>query len=334
MRLDEITFEEDYKDILSQIESNSSYGSLPAREKKYMTAAEMGALLGLKKTDRYWLLHQKHFEWEEVLGMYRIYIPSFEKWYANQVKYKKVTGEEPGKELKEWSFSPQEIAEEFGINPCCVYEILKKNNVETVIVDHWKRVPKESFFKWYNSQTRYRMKADREKDAAVENATISMPEMARLLGVQRSTVYSILKNQEYKDLFEIIIVADKKRITRESFEKFLAAQDKYKLDEINDYEEISMEENIALADHRRKKLKRKQPRTDNGNLKYLTFDEAAVLAKVSRATIYEWVRKEHFPVIQVMKVTRILRNEFEEYLEKRKLEEGDEKHGINQRKKR
>lgn len=334
MRLDETTFEEDYKDVLSQIESNSNYGLLPSREKKYMTAAEMGTLLGLKKTDRYWLLHQHHFEWEEVLGMYRISISSFEKWYANQVKYKKVNGEEPGKELKEWSFSPQEIAEEFGINSCCVYEILKKNNVETVIVDHWKRVPKESFFKWYNSQTRYRMKADREKDAAVENATISMPEMAKLLGVQRKTVYSILKNQDYKDLFEIIIVADKKRITRESFEKFLVAQDKYKLDEINDYEEISMEENIALADHRRKKLKRKQPRTDNGNLKYLTFDEAAVLAKVSRATIYEWVRKEHFPVIQVMKVTRILRNEFEEYLEKRKLEEGDEKHGINQRKKR
>ena len=134
-------------------------------------------------------------------------------------------------------------------------------------------------------------------------------------------------------MFEIVIVADKKRITRESFERFLSVQDKYKLDEINNYEEISMEENIALADHRRKKLKKKQPRTDNGNLKYLTFDEAALLAKVSRGTIYEWVRKEHFPVIQVMKVTRILRNEFEEYLEKRIAEEGDEMDGFNKRKK-
>ena len=65
----------------------------------------------------------------------------------NQVKYKKVNGEEPGKELKEWSFSPQEIAEKFGINTWCVYEILKKNNIETVTVDYWKRVPKEAFFK-------------------------------------------------------------------------------------------------------------------------------------------------------------------------------------------
>ena len=181
MRLEETTFEEDYNEVLVQIESNSCYGLLPPREKKYMTAAEMGELLGLKKTDRYWLLHQHHFEWEEVLGMYRIYIPSFEKWYANQVKYKKVNGEEPGKELKEWSFSPQEIAEELDLNQTVVYDLLKKNNIETVMVDYWKRVPKEAFFKWYNSQTRYRMKADREKDAAIENATISMPEMARLI---------------------------------------------------------------------------------------------------------------------------------------------------------
>lgn len=82
----ESTFEEDYNDTIAMIEANSSYGMLPAREKKYMTAPEMGQLLGLKKTDRYWLLHQHHFEWEEILGMFRINIESFEKWYANQVK--------------------------------------------------------------------------------------------------------------------------------------------------------------------------------------------------------------------------------------------------------
>ena len=53
MRLDENTFEEDYKDVLAQIEANSDYGRLRSREKKYMTAAEMGELLGLGKTNRY-----------------------------------------------------------------------------------------------------------------------------------------------------------------------------------------------------------------------------------------------------------------------------------------
>lgn len=229
-----------------------------------------------------------------------------------------MNGEEPGKELKEWTYSPQEIADLLGINHTVVYEILIKNNIETVLIDHWKRVPKEAFYKWYNSQTRYRTKEDRERDAAIENASISMPEMARILGITRSSVYSLLSNPKYKDIFEIIIVADRKRITRQSFERFLESQEKYKLDKINNYEEISMEENVALADYRRKKLKKKQPRTANGNLKYLTHQEAALIAKVSRATIYEWISKEYFPVIHVMNPVSIPRKEFEQYLKKKK----------------
>ena len=54
-------------------------------------------LLGLKKTDRYWLVHKNVFESKEIAGKIRINIASFEKWYANQIKYHKVTGEEPGK---------------------------------------------------------------------------------------------------------------------------------------------------------------------------------------------------------------------------------------------
>ena len=73
---------------------------------------------------------------------------------------------------------------------------------------------------------------------------------------------------------------------------------------------------------------------DNSNLDYLTFDEAALLANGSRATIYEWSSKNYFPVVHVVKASRIPRKEFEQYLEKRKLEEGDEKNGINKRKKR
>lgn len=329
MEWKEATFEEDYQEAVAAIEANSQYGRLPSREKKYMTAAEMGKLLGLKKTGRYWLLHKNYFEWEEIMGEFRVNIPSFEKWYANQVKYKKVTGEEPGLELKEWSYSPQEIAELLGVTDDTVYELIKRNHIETVTVDYWKRVPKDAFYKWYNNQTRYRTKEDRERDAAIENATITMPEMARLLGVSRNTVYSILSNPEYKDILETVIVAEKKKITRESFERFLESQNKYKLDKINEYEEISMEENIVLADYRRKKLKNHQPRTDNGNLKYLTHQEAALLAKVSRQTIHTWIAKGKFPVIRVINTVRIPRREFENYLKKRKEEGDDVTYGIN-----
>ena len=78
-----------------------------------------------------------------------------------------------------------------------VYDLLKKNQMEVVIVDYWKRIPKESFQNWYKSQSRYRTKEDREKDALLEDATITMPEMAQLLGTTRSAVYTILDNPKY-----------------------------------------------------------------------------------------------------------------------------------------
>ena len=37
------------------------------------------------------------------------------------------------------------------------------------------------------------------------------------------------------------MIAEKKRITKESFQKFLEGQDRYKLDPSNDYEELAQE---------------------------------------------------------------------------------------------
>ena len=255
-----------------------------------MTVPEMGKLLGLKKTDRYWLVHKNVFESKEIAGKIRINIASFEKWYANQIKYYKVTGEEPGKELKSWSYSVKEVEDLLGVDEYLVYDLLKKNQMEAVIVDYWKRIPKESFQNWYKSQSRYRTKEDREKDALLEDATITMPEMAQLLGTTRSSVYTILDNPKYSHFFEFIVIAEKKRITKESFQKFLKGQDRYKLDPSNDYEELAQEQNIALANFRRKKLSQTGIRGSNGNIKYLTFDEASYLAKVSRSMINKWAR--------------------------------------------
>ena len=150
-------------------------------EKRCYTVQELQEISGvsrptvynlLKKTDRYWLVHKNVFESKEIAGKMRINIASFEKWYANQIKYHKVTGEEPGKELKAWSYS--------------------------------------------------------------------VPEMARLLGLTRSQVYQILRNPKYSHFFETIVIAEKKRITKESFQKFLEGQDLFHLDPANDYEELAL----------------------------------------------------------------------------------------------
>ena len=150
-------------------------------EKRCYTVQELQEILGvsrptvynlLKKTDRYWLVHKNVFESKEIAGKMRINIASFEKWYANQIKYHKVTGEEPGKELKAWSYS--------------------------------------------------------------------VPEMARLLGLTRSQVYQILRNPKYSHFFETIVIAEKKRITKENFQKFLEGQNQFHLDPANDYEELAL----------------------------------------------------------------------------------------------
>lgn len=64
-----------------------------------------------------------------------------------------MTGEEPGKELKAWSYSVPEISEILEINDTVVYDLINKNNMEVVVVDYWKRIPKDSFQKWYDSQS-------------------------------------------------------------------------------------------------------------------------------------------------------------------------------------
>ena len=194
MKQKEVPEMDDVEEIISKISEDSPYKRRPTQKRTWMTVPEMGKLLGLKKTDRYWLVHKNVFESKEIAGKIRINIASFEKWYANQIKYHKVTGEEPGKELKSWSYSVKEVADLLGVDDYLVYELLKKNQIEAVIVDYWKRIPKESFQNWYKSQSRYRTKEDREKDALLEDATITMPEMAQLFGTTRSAVYTILDN--------------------------------------------------------------------------------------------------------------------------------------------
>ena len=196
MKQKEVPEMDDVAEIISKISEDSPYKRRPTQKRTWMTVPEMGKLLGLKKADRYWLVHKNVFESKEIAGKIRINIASFEKCYANQIKYHKVTGEKPAKELKSWSYSVKEVADLLEVDDYLVYDLLKKNQMGAVIVDYWKRIPKESFQNWYKSQSRYRTKEDREKDALLEDATITMPEMAQLLGTTRSSVYTILDSRE------------------------------------------------------------------------------------------------------------------------------------------
>ena len=156
---------------------------MATQPKRTMSVREMGKLLGLKKVESYWLIHKEYFDTILVAGKIRVVIESFESWYARQVKYHKVSGEAPGGLLKQESYSAGDIAEILGISEAYAYQLMKAGGVKPILVNYWQRFPKEAFNQWYASQSRYRNADDRLRDAELEENSMSMPDMARLLDV-------------------------------------------------------------------------------------------------------------------------------------------------------
>lgn len=143
------------------------------KSKKTMSVPEMRRLLGLKKTDSYWLVHRNFFQTYIVNGQMRVDIASFEKWYANQVKHKKVNGEEPGAELMKSSYSFRDAANLLGIHSSNLYEIWRDQNLKTITVDFTKRIPIEVFEEWYEHQIMYQ-KVGRMLRSRIWKKTISV----------------------------------------------------------------------------------------------------------------------------------------------------------------
>lgn len=83
--------------------------------KTSMSVREMGNMLGLCKTESYWLVKKKVFEVREVAGTMRVMIESFEDWYAGQLHYKKLNGELPGSKLAESTLSIAEVAKRMNL---------------------------------------------------------------------------------------------------------------------------------------------------------------------------------------------------------------------------
>ena len=115
------------------------------REATTMSVREMRELLGIKKTDSYWLLKKNCFEVVKIAGKMRIVKKSFENWYAGQTHYRKVSGEEPGKQLETEFYSAQKIGEMLGIKTCSVYDLIQSAGLRTVVIDNRLRVPREVF---------------------------------------------------------------------------------------------------------------------------------------------------------------------------------------------
>lgn len=82
------------------------------------------------------------------------------------------------------------ISQLLGIEDSSIYDLLEREDIETITVDHQKRVKRSVFEEWYSHQSHYRTQQDREADLELERQSMSLPEMARALGIDRNDSYT------------------------------------------------------------------------------------------------------------------------------------------------
>lgn len=133
--------------------------------KTSMSVIEMGKSLGLGKTESYWLVHKEQFETRFVAGKMRVMVESFERWYANQLHYKKISGELPGKELLKRTMTVPTMAKLLGIKEASAYELIHRlhfRSVKTEYSSQWLLIDKATFNEWLKKQTHYKIVEGKE----------------------------------------------------------------------------------------------------------------------------------------------------------------------------
>lgn len=136
--------------------------SLSSPKKKTMTVAEMAKILGICKTESYFLLHHNYFETITVNKKTRIIIESFEKWYAQQRRYRKVNGEEPGSKLSRY-MTITDIADILNISfSSASYIYYEAGHFKTVLICNQTYIRRKDFEKWYQGQSYYKKRTEQE----------------------------------------------------------------------------------------------------------------------------------------------------------------------------
>lgn len=195
------------------------------RNRTSMSVPEMRKLLGIGKTDSYWLIKRNYFTVITVGGKMRVMIDSFENWYANQTHYKKVDGTPPGEELLKSTMTVDELGKLLGIAEGSAYELIARGHFTVIDGKGKRRITKESFERWYAGQDFYRTVEEQAADQAQMDATFSIPEIGRMLGYHRNCIYPIVN----KGVFDVIQIGRYKRVTKDSFYRWLNSQTHYKL---------------------------------------------------------------------------------------------------------
>lgn len=259
--------------------------------KRTMSVPEMRKLLGIKKTESYWLVHKNYFKTELINGTMRVDIASFEKWYANQTKHKKVTGEKPGAQLCATSYSFRDVANMLGEYDGTIYDLWNRKGLPTVTVNYRKRIPREIFDSWYEKQNEYHKVDGPATIEEIEEKFILFREAAAMLKMSNEELLTLIRKGKYKDLLDMRMFDNKRWISRRGFQDFLNLHDQYKI------RQAKNESGSGIS----KFLSQKQ---------YISKEEAARIAGVSKSTVAKWALKGTFPCRAAGYVMRIERIPF------------------------
>lgn len=294
------------------------------KPKTTMSVSEMRKMLGLKKTESYWLVHRGFFQTTLVNGKMRVDIASFEKWYAGQTKWKKVNGPPPGEELKSYSYSIREFAELLAVSESVGYDIVKRYHIETFMADTRMRIRKDVFEAWYKSQTKYRTPEDRERDKALEEASYTMPEIAGLLLMSRNDVYyKVIYNRAHEQAFDFIFIGGRRRITKESFHAWYQNQNQYRmLCDLTPEEQAVYEQKRQAAERelRQKELLETMPRLKiDPNKSVYGAEEAAILLDVKYRDLLDMIARGELEAKKYGHKYLIYRDEISWWLLQQKL---------------
>ena len=202
----------DLTEIRQQIQQRSAEQKLTQRST--MSVPEMRKLLGLKKTDSYWLVHKNLFKTQIIGGMMRIDLESFEKWYADQDIYRKVTYIPTAEELEKGYICLQDAADLLGISREKLAKIARSEEIgrllDSTICNNKRWITRKSFQLFLNAQNVYYILDDGDKQEKSqmlqEKDTVSLEikeyisrqEAAELAGVSVSTVTKWMQSGEFQ----------------------------------------------------------------------------------------------------------------------------------------
>ncbi len=132
--------------------------------KETMSVREMAKMLGLCKSESYYLVNKR---WFKVIPFYkgkRIVIKSFEKWYKSQFRYKKVNGDEPGENYSDTTLSVKQVMSILNCSDSHVYELMATKQFDSMSVYGVPRIDIATFYAWLAEQTKYPLKKGKRNE--------------------------------------------------------------------------------------------------------------------------------------------------------------------------